>query len=98
MMRVIAKSTLVRFWRKHADAEGPLRAWHAEVKKASWQTAIEIKDRYASASILGDQRIAFNIGGNKYRLIVKIHYNTGIVFVRFIGTHAEYDAIEAEEI
>ena len=97
-MRIIAKSTLVRFWRRHPDAEGPLRAWHAEAKKANWGTAADIKEKYASASILGGQRVVFNIGGNKYRLIVKIHCNTGIVFVRFLGIHQEYDAVNAEEV
>ncbi len=97
-MRIIVKSTLIRFPRRYPNAEGPLRAWHAEAKKASWRSAAEVRAMYGSASFLGGNRIVFNLGGNKYRLIVRIHYNTRIVFIRFIGTHRQYDAIAAEEI
>jgi len=68
------------------------------MKSASWKTPNDVKSQFRSASIIGDNRVVFNIAGNKYRLIVKIHYNTGIVYVRFIGTHPDYDAINAEEV
>jgi len=97
-MRVITKRTLLDFWEKHPDALSPLSAWYAEAVKAQWLTPQDIKVQYATASILGDNRVVFNIGGNKYRLIVKINYPCGTVYIRFIGTHAEYDKIKAEEI
>jgi len=75
-----------------------LKAWFAEVEASSWSSPADIKDRYRSASILGDQRVVFNICGNKYRLVVKISYKNGVVLIRFIGTHKEYDAINAEEV
>lgn len=97
-MRVVAKRTLRAFWDQHPDAEDALKAWHAEASAASWRTPAEVKAQYRSASILKDNRIVFNVCGNKYRLIVKINYKIAIMLVRFIGTHAEYDAINAEEI
>lgn len=97
-MRIIAKRTLVEFWTKHPDSKGQLAAWHAEVSKADWSTPQEIKDVYKTASFLADNRVVFNIKGNDYRLIVKINYPYRIVYIRFVGTHAEYDKINAEEI
>lgn len=97
-MRDITKRTLLDFWEKHPDALSPLSAWYAESVKAQWLTPQDIKAQYATASILGDNRVVFNIGGNKYRLIVKINYPYGTLYIRFIGTHAEYDKIKAEEI
>jgi mRNA interferase HigB len=97
-MRVIAKKTLRSFWQKHPQAEQPLKSWWAEAKHAHWQSPEDIKEKYRHASILSDNRVIFNIAGNKYRLVVKIHYGKGIVFVRFIGTHAEYDRINAEVV
>jgi mRNA interferase HigB len=97
-MRIIAKKVLREFWEAHRDAEQPLKAWYAEALDANWRTPAEIKERYRSASIVGDNRIVFNIGGNRYRLVVKFHYNTAIGFVRFIGTHAQYDRIDVEQI
>ena len=100
-MRVIARKTLRKFWEstpEFADAKGPLEAWYAEAVEAKWLTPAQIKDQYKNASILKNSRVVFNIGGNKYRLVVEIHYKAdpGIVFVRFVGTHAEYDKIDAE--
>lgn len=100
-MRVIAKKTLRSFWESseaYGDAKGPLEAWHAEAQVATWKTPTEIKAQYRSASILKNSRVVFNIGGNKYRLVVRIDYRTdpGIVFVRFVGTHKQYDEIDAE--
>ena len=97
-MRVIKKRTLQEFWQKNADSKKPLEAWYAEAKIAHWQTSAEIKAQYGNASILKDSRVVFNIHGNKYRLIVKINYPYSVVYIRFIGTHREYDLINAEEI
>lgn len=97
-MRIIAVKTLREFWENHADAEQPLKSWYKETTDTRWNDPNDIKQRYPSADILPGNRIVFNIKGNAYRLIVKIHYNTGIVFIRFVGTHAEYDKIDAETI
>ncbi|MEZ5277045.1 MAG: type II toxin-antitoxin system HigB family toxin [Opitutaceae bacterium] len=97
-MRIIARKTLREFWRLHPDAEQPLRAWFHEVTDARWKTPMDVRKRYQSADILPGNRVIFNIKGNAYRLIVKIHYNTGIVFVRYLGTHADYDRIDAANI
>ena len=97
-MRVIALATLRKFWERHPDAEQPLRAWNAEAKKAQWQTPSDIKREYPSASIVFGNRAIFNIGGNKYRLVVKMQYAFGIVYVRFIGKHSEYERIDVEGI
>ncbi len=97
-MRVISKRTLQDFWKRHNEAEYPLVAWYAEAIKAQWKTPQEIKTYYQTASFLSDNRVVFNIGGNKYRLIVKINYTYNTVYIRFVGTHAEYDKINAQEI
>ncbi len=97
-MRVIAKRTLRDFWEKHADSEQQLKAWYNEAEQADWKSPNEIKKDYPSASILEDNRMAFNIKGNKYRLIVRINYKYGIVWIRFIGTHAQYDKVDATKI
>lgn len=97
-MRVLARKTLKDFWEKHADAEQPLKAWFHEARTARWKSFIDIKARYRSADVLPGNRIVFNLKGNTYRLIVRIHYNTGIVFIRFIGTHADYDRIDATTV
>lgn len=99
-MRVIAVKTLKEFYEQPAyrDAEQPLRSWNAEAEHASWGRPTDIKEKYETASIIADNRVVFNIGGNKYRLVVKIHYNTSIVYIRFIGTHKQYDQIDAETI
>lgn len=92
---MIAKRTLREFWRKHPDAEQPLRAWHADVLGSAWKSPVDIKRIHATASILGSNRVVFNIKGNTYRLVVKVNYGLGIVFIRFVGTHAAYDKIDA---
>jgi len=94
-MRIIARKTLREFYGKHADSKEPLEAWFHEVMVAKWVGPEDIKKRYPSADMVPGNRVVFNIKGNTYRLIVKIHYNTGIVFIRFIGTHAEYDNVDA---
>lgn len=97
-MRVIALKILRTFWSRHPDAEQPLRAWHDEVSRANWMTPADIKKQFGSASILKGRRVVFNIKGNDYRLVAALAYNTGLVFVKFVGTHAEYDRINAETI
>lgn len=98
LMRIIALKTLKEFWTDTPDSEEALKAWYAEAEKATWKDPAEVKEKYRSASILKDSRVVFNICGNKYRLIVKINYSFGIVYIRFIGTHKQYDKINAETI
>ena len=99
-MHVISRKKLVAFYEQagHLDAKRPLEAWYYEAKHAQWSSPSDVKDQYRSASILKDNRVVFNIAGNKYRLIVRINYDSKTVFVRFIGTHQEYDKIDAEVI
>lgn len=97
-MRVISVRTLRNFWPDHRDVESALKSWYAEAKSAQWKSPLDVKQRYPSADILPGDRVVFNIKGNHYRLVVKIHYNTGIVFIRFVGTHTEYDRIDAATI
>jgi len=99
-MRVIAKSTLKKFWEKprYADAKGPLESWHEEAVRGKWTSPQDVKDQYGQASICGKDRVVFNIGGNKYRLVVEIQYQAGIVWVKFVGTHAQYNLINVETI
>ena len=97
-MRVIAKKILKEFWEKHSDCEQQLKSWYQEASNAEWKSPNEIKLEYPSASILSDNRIVFNIKGNNYRLIIKINYDYQIIWIRFIGTHSEYDRIYANEI
>ena len=97
-MRIIAKRTLREFWEQQANAEEPLLAWYREVLKEDWDTPAKVKEKYRNASMVGGNRVVFNIKGNDYRLIVRINYPARIVYVRFVGTHAEYDAIDAQEI
>ena len=99
-MRVIAKSTLVKFWSQQGclDSEGALQSWHDEALKASWKTPQDIKAQYRSASICGNNKVVFNIAGNKYRLVVEMQYRAGIAWVKFVGTHVEYDKINVENV
>ena len=99
-MRIIAKSTLKRFWEQanYSDAKGSLESWYEETIKANWLSPQEVKNQYGNASICGNNRVVFNIGGNKYRLVVEIQYQAGIVWVKFIGTHNQYDKITVENI
>jgi len=97
-MRVIAKKILRDFWEKYADSEQQLKTWHKEASKAVWGSPSDIKAEYTRASILKSGRVVFNICGNKYRLIVDINYRRHWVFIRFIGTHKDYDSIDADKI
>ena len=97
-MRVIAKKTLRDFWLTHADCEPQLKAWYQEATNANWSEPNQIKSAYPSASFLQGNRVVFNIKGNHYRLIVKINFDYQLVWIRFIGTHGEYDKIDAKTI
>ena len=97
-MRIIAISHLKAFWEQYPDAEQPLLAWIDEAKKAEWQSPNEIKEKYRSASILKSRRVVFNIKGNDYRLVVAVAYRFGAIYIKFIGTHRQYDAIDADTV
>ncbi|MDP3686019.1 MAG: type II toxin-antitoxin system HigB family toxin [Sulfurimicrobium sp.] len=100
-MRIIALSTLKRFWEEHPeylDAKEPALAWHRHVLGANWASPAEIKQDFGTASILCDGRAVFNLAGNKYRLVVWVNYAYRVVYIRFIGTDAQYDRIDAQTI
>lgn len=97
-MRIIARKTLVAYWSGHSGAKEQLEAWYKETENADWTTPDDIKKRYSTASFLADNRVCFNIAGNRYRLIVKVNYRFHMVYIRFVGTHAEYSRIDAEVI
>ena len=97
-MRIIAKKTLKIFWQKHEDCEQQLKTWFDEASKANWISTRDIKANYPSASFLAENRVVFNIKGNSYRLIVRINYKYKMVWIRFVGTHAQYDKIDATKI
>lgn len=90
-MRILGLPLLQRFKQSHADARGPLDAWQDEVERGQWQTSQDIKQRHRSADFLADNRVIFNVKGNRYRLVVQVRYRGGWVVVEWIGTHAEYD-------
>lgn len=97
-MRLIAVKALRDFWTRHPAAEQPLRAWVDEVRNADWRRPSDIKAQYGNASVLKNRRVVFNIKGNDYRLVVAVAYRLQVVYVKFIGTHAQYDAIDAETV
>jgi len=97
-MRIVAVSTLRAYWLKRPDAERALRAWMAEVQAAQWTSPADVKAQFRNASILPSRRVVFNIKGNDHRLVVAIAYVFGAVYVKFVGTHAEYDAISAQTV
>jgi mRNA interferase HigB len=98
MERIFSKSTLRAFWEKHADAEQYLKTWYDTAMNTEWKSPSDIKQMYANASILKDSIIVFNIKGNSYRLVAKINYEKQWIFIRFIGTHTDYDKIDANTI
>ena len=98
LMRVISKKPLREFWIKYPDAEQPLKSWHSIARSAHWHTPAEVKAQFRNASLIGNNRVVFNIAGNKYRLIVFVKYSIQRVYVRFIGTHREYDKIDVSEV
>jgi mRNA interferase HigB len=97
-MRVVARRTLREFWEQHPDAEQALQAWYHDVRQATWTTPSDIRAVYANASIIANNRVVFNIRGNQYRVVVAINYPHGIVYIRFVGSHQEYDRIDATTI
>jgi mRNA interferase HigB len=99
-MRIISRKTLRLFWekREYADAEQPLKAWFKEASSADWSSPAAIKAAFGTASIVANSRVVFNIAGNKYRLVVRVNYPYRVIYVRFIGTHAQYDKIMVEEV
>ena len=99
-MRIIAFKTLRAFWEKpeFTDSETSLRSWYYDAKNANWKNYNELKQQYRNASIVGNDRVVFNIKGNSYRLVVAIDYEFQVIFIRFIGTHMQYDLIDAKTI
>jgi len=97
-MRVFARKTLREFWINHSNSKDAFQSWFYEAENSHWESPAVIKTKYPHASILPDNRVVFNIKGNEYRLVVKINYEYGQVFIRFVGTHAEYDKIDATTI
>lgn len=99
-MRILSRRTLREFWQRpgRLDAEQPLKSWFREASKADWATPAAVKAAFRNASIVGNSRVVFNIAGNKYRLVIRINYAYRICYVRFIGTHSEYDRINVEEV
>ena len=99
-MRIIALSTLKAYLKGSAvsDAKEPILAWYRHALSADWATPADVKADFSSASILKDGRAVFNIAGNKYRIVVWINYHYRVVYIRFIGTHRQYDAIDAQKI
>lgn len=97
-MRIIAIKTLRDFWEKHPSAQKPLQAWYADTKQAHWKCPNDITKIYRNASVVANNRVVFNIKGNDYRLVVAIHYDFEIIYIRFIGTHKEYDKIDVTKI
>lgn len=97
-MRIISRKTLREFWKQYPDTEQSLQAWYHDAKRVNWKTPADIKDVYRNASFVGHNRVVFNIKGNQYRLVVAIQYQHKIIYIRFVGTHAEYDKIDAATI
>jgi mRNA interferase HigB len=97
-MRILSRATVREFWKTHADAAGPLKAWFAEVNNATWKTMVDIKRQHATASVVDNERVVFNIGVNKYRLVVKIWFPGQVVWIKFIGTHRRYGEIDVRKL
>ena len=97
-MRIVALATLRDFWNRHPDAEIPLRSWYTLASRSDWRRPADVKAAYRNASVVANNRIVFNVKGNDYRLIAAVHYNRGMMFVRFVGTHREYDKIDVGTI
>ena len=98
-MQVIARRTLREFWEAHPDAEAPLQAWYKIASRATWKAPQDIKDQFGSAvDFVGDNRVVFDIGGNKFRLVVHAAYPFKRLLVKFVGTHRDYDKIDVETV
>jgi mRNA interferase HigB len=99
LVRIISRRVLRDFWQAgHRDAEQPLRAWFAEVSRASWKSMVEMKRRYPNASVIDAERVVFNIGGNKFRLVVKVWFPGQAVWIKFLGSHRQYDRIDVRKL
>jgi len=94
-VRIISRKALRTFWDDHPDARQALQTWYADVKQAVWKSPADIKRVYRNASVVANNRVIFNIRGNQYRLIVAVQYQFQIVFIRFVGTHQDYDRVDA---
>ena len=97
-MRIISRKALREFWGKHGGAQKTLEAWYADTKQANWKTPSDIKNVYQNVSFVANDRVVFNIKGNRYRLVVVVVYKHGIVYIRFVGTHSEYDKIDVTKV
>jgi mRNA interferase HigB len=97
-MRILSRKKLREFWKRHPDVRQPLQAWYNDVKHSTWKSPTDIKAAYRNASFVGNDRVIFNLKGNTYRIVVAIRYDHGIVFIRFVGTHQEYDRIDAASV
>lgn len=97
-VRILNRETLVDFYSVHKETKSQLEAWYYEVKNANWRNPIDVKEKYGTASIIGGNKVVFNIKGNKYRSVTKINYQMKTVYIKFIGTHKEYDKINVEEM
>ncbi|KAF1033654.1 MAG: mRNA interferase toxin HigB [Pseudomonas sp.] len=97
-MRIVAISQLKSFWQQHPDSEQSFLAWIDEARKADWSTPADIKEQFRNASVLKSRRVVFNIKGNDYRLVVAVAYRYGALYIKFVGTHKQYDAIDADTI
>ena len=97
-MQIIARKALKDFWTRHDRPEAPLTAWYLEVSKAQWTSPQDIKAMFGSADFVGDNRVIFDIGGNKYRLVVHVAYKYHRVLIKFVGTHSDYDRIDPETV
>ena len=99
-MRIVSRATLKEFWEQssYSDSEQPLKAWYEEAKKADWTSPQDIKDKYRNASFVGNNRVVFNIHGNKYRLVVAVNYKFSMCYIRFVGSRQAYDKIDAATI
>jgi len=97
-MRIVSKRTLKEFWEKHEDVEQALLSWYKIVKAAKWNNFNEVKQQFRSCKVLGNDRVIFKIKGNKYRLVVKITFRNQSVWIRFVGSHSDYDSIDAKNV
>jgi mRNA interferase HigB len=97
-MRIISRRILREFWEKHPDASVPLQVWFRDVEKAIWKTPADIKAVYKNASFVSNNRVVFNIKGNHHRIVVVVVYQHGVVYIRFVGTHSDYDTIDVTKI
>ena len=97
-MRIISEKPLREFWERHPDSEGPLVEWLRVARRESWRTLQDLREQFSRASFVGSNRVVFNIKGNRYRLVTSINYPYGIIYIRFVGAHSEYDRIDVETV